>query len=472
MTSQPAPTPATDGADGGLRRAIGGPMLIVFIVGDILGAGIYALVGKLAGHVGGMVWLPLAIGFAVAALTAGSYAELVGKYPRAAGAALYTHRAFKRPFLTFLVAFAVMMSGIASASAAALAFGGNYLAQFVAAPPMLAALGFLGIITLVNFIGISESIKVNLVLTLVEVIGLLIVIVVGALGIFQGKGELGRAFTLDAPEGALLGVLGATALGFYALIGFEDSVNLAEETEQPHKTFPVALFAGIAVTGVIYIVVSFVAVVLVEPAWLAQSSGPLLEVVNAAGVAFPPKLFALIALLAIGNTALINMIMASRLLYGMANERIVPAAFGRVHRARRTPVVAIGFTVLIACGLIATGTLSNLAETTVLLLLLVFALVNVAVLVLRRQPVSHPHFRTPSWAAALGAVTTLLLASPLTGRSSRVYMVAAILIGVGVVLWFINQLITGKPITELHAENLGKGVEIPEGDGEAEGPGG
>ena len=94
-------------------------MLIVFIVGDILGAGIYALVGKLAGHVGGMVWLPLAIGFAVAALTAGSYAELVGKYPRAAGAALYTHRAFDRPFVTFLVAFAVMMSGVASASAAA-----------------------------------------------------------------------------------------------------------------------------------------------------------------------------------------------------------------------------------------------------------------------------------------------------------------------------------------------------------------
>ncbi|HVK84238.1 MAG TPA: amino acid permease, partial [Kofleriaceae bacterium] len=200
--------------DAGLARVIGQRMLIVFIIGDILGAGIYALVGKLAGHVGGAVWLPLAIGFVVAGLTAASYAELVGKYPRAAGAALYTHRAFKRPFFTFLVAFAVMMSGVASASAAALAFGGNYLAQFVTAPTTLAALGFLAAITLVNFIGISESIKVNLVLTIVEVPGLVIVIVVGIVGIVRGNGDPARALAFEAPNGAVLGVLGATALGF------------------------------------------------------------------------------------------------------------------------------------------------------------------------------------------------------------------------------------------------------------------
>jgi len=455
MTAPTAPA-APAAPDEGLRRAISGRMLIVFIVGDILGAGIYALVGKLSGHVGGMVWLPLAIGFVVAALTAASYAELVGKYPRAAGAALYTHRAFNRPFLTFLVAFAVMMSGVASASAAALAFGGNYLAQFVAAPPMLAALGFLAIVTFVNFIGISESMKVNLVLTIVEVSGLLIVIVVGIAGIVQGGGEPARALELEAPSGAVLGVLGATALGFYALIGFEDSVNLAEEAQDPHRTFPVALFTGIAITGVIYLVVSIVAVVLVPPATLATSSGPLLEVVTSAGVEFPPRLFALIALLAIGNTALINMIMASRLLYGMANESIVPRAFATVHRGRRTPVVAIGFTVLIAAGLIATGTVTRLAETTVLLLLVVFALVNIAVLVLKRRPVEHPHFRTPTWAAVLGAVTSLVLASPITGRSSQVYLTAGILVGAGVVLWGINRLVTGKRVTELDAEKLVK----------------
>ena len=437
-------------------------MLVVFIVGDILGAGIYALVGKLSGIVGGAIWIPLAIGFAVAALTAGSYAELVGKYPKAAGAALYTHRAFERPFVTFIVAFAVMMSGIASASAAALAFGGRYLTVFFPDfPTLLAAYGFLAAVTFVNFLGVSESVKVNLVLTIVEVSGLVIVIVVGLLGIFRGEGEPARTLELTAPDGAVIGVITATALGFYALIGFEDSVNLAEECKEPARTFPRALYTGIAITGVVYVAIAFIAVTLVPPATLATSSGPLLEVVSAAGVQFPPKLFAVIALLAIGNTALINMMMASRLLYGMANERIVPSVLAKVHQRRHTPYIAIAFTVSIALALITYGRYSpdavrDLADTTVLLLLVVFALVNTSVLVLRKKPVGHAHFRNPTWAAALGAVTTLVLASPLTGRPARVYAIAAVLVGIGAVLWFVNRLITGKPITELDAEKLVK----------------
>jgi amino acid transporter len=438
----------------GLRRAIGRRMLVVFIIGDILGAGIYTLVGKISGHVGGMVWLPLLLAFVVAALTAGSYAELVGKYPRAAGAALYTHRAYGRPFLTFLVAFAVMMSGIASASTAALAFGGTYLAELVTAPQVPAALGFLAAITFINFLGISHSVRVNLVLTAIEVTGLLVVIAVGAAALAQGQGDTGRAFTVDAPAGVLAGMLGATALGFYALIGFEDSVNLAEEVEEPAKTFPRALAIGLVLTAIVYTAVSFLAAVLVEPATLRASTGPLLEVVKAGGIEFPPWLFAVLALLAVSNTALINMIMGSRLLYGMANERIVPRVLGVVHPRRQTPWVAIVFTVAIATVLIATGTVQDLAATTVLLLLIVFATVNIAVLVLRRKPVDHPHFRTPTWAPVLGAATCLVLASPVTGRAPRVYAVAGILLGVGVALWAINWAITGRRVTELDAEKL------------------
>ncbi|MEJ7598895.1 MAG: APC family permease [Kofleriaceae bacterium] len=387
-------------------------------------------------------------------MTAASYAELVGKYPRAAGAALYTHRAFGKPFITFLVAFAVMMSGVASASAAAIAFGGKYLQEFIAAPEMLAAFGFLAMITLVNFIGISESILVNFILTIVEVAGLVIVLVVGVIGLAQGNGEPSRALELDAPNGALLGIIGATALGFYALIGFEDSVNLAEECEEPSRTFPMALFTGLAITGGIYVAVSFVAVALVEPALFASSSAPLLEVVEAAGIHFPPQLFAIIALLAIANTALINMMMASRLMYGMANERIVPAVFARVHKTRRTPYVSIVFTVLISMALIASGTVADLAQTTVLLLLVVFTVVNVSVLVLRKKTVAHRHFRTPTWVAVLGAASTFLLATPLAGRPWRVYAVAGILVGVGAALWGLNRLISGKPVTELDPEKL------------------
>jgi basic amino acid/polyamine antiporter, APA family len=441
---------------GQLDRAISGRMLIVFIVGDILGAGIYTLVGSMASRVGGVVWLPFLIGFAVAALTASSYAELVGKYPKAAGAALYTHRAWRRPFLTFLVAFAVLSSGVASASAAAVAFGGRYLQTFIETPALLASLGFIGLLSLVNFIGISESVKLNFVLTVIEVLGLVIVIVLGIVGMLKGVGDASRTLILEAPSGAFLGLFGATAAGFYALIGFEDSVNLAEEAHDPPRTFPRALFTGIIVTGVIYVVIAFLAVALVPPENLAGSTGALLDVVRASGVGFPLRVFALIALLAICNTALLNMIMASRLLYGMANEGILPGAFGKVHRTRRTPYVAIVFTTLLAGGLVSYGSFENLAATTVLLLLVVFALVNIAVIVLRQYKVEHAHFRTPTWAAVLGAITALLLASPLAGRPLKVYLVAAGLVGLGAVLWFVNQLITGKRITDLDAEKLGK----------------
>jgi amino acid transporter len=437
-----------------LRRAIGGRMLIVFIVGDILGAGIYGLPGKLAGFVGGAIWLPFAIGFVIAGLTAGSYAELVGKYPKAAGAALYTHRAFGKPFFTFIVAFAVMMSGIASASAAAMIFGGDYLAKLVEFPQLVAAFGFLAIVTTINFIGISESIKVNFVFTMIELSGLAIVIVVGVIAISSGQGDVSRAFDL-APHTTVLGIFGATALGFYALIGFEDSVNLAEECEEPARTFPRALFMGIAFTGVIYIVISIITSTLVPPSQLT-GDGPLLRVVQAGSDRFPPELFAVIALFAICNTALINMIMASRLLYGMANEQVVPAAFARVHAGRRTPWVAILFTVAISVALILTSDVKELASTTTFLLLLVFGVVNVAVLVLRRRPVEHRHFRTPTWAAAIGAVATLALASPLSERDSRIYLIAAILLGVGAVLWGINRVLTGKRVTDINPEKLVK----------------
>jgi basic amino acid/polyamine antiporter, APA family len=150
------------------------------------------------------------------------------------------------------------------------------------------------------------------------------------------------------------------------------------------------------------------------------------------------------------------MMMGSRLLYGMANERIVPAVLGKVHRRRQTPYVAIAFTVGIAAVLIATGTVRDLAQTTVLLLLVVFAIVNISVLVLRRRPVEHAHFRTPTWAPVIGAAAALVLASPVTGLPVRVYTVAGILLGIGVALWGINRAVTGEKVTALDAEKLGK----------------
>ncbi|MFF0247818.1 APC family permease [Streptosporangium sandarakinum] len=423
-----------------LKRVIGRKVLLMFVVGDILGAGIYALVGKVAGYVGGALWLPFLVAFVLAALTATAYAELVGKYPQAAGAALYANKAFGVPFVTFMVAFAVLMSGITSASAAARAFGGNYLGEFVTLPAVVGALIFLGLVTLVNFAGISESVRVNVVLTIIEAFGLLVIVAIGIYALVSGEGEPARAVQFHPVNGAFLGVLGGTALAFYSLLGFEDSVNLAEECRDPQRDFPRALFGGITVAALIYMAVAFTATMLVDTRTLTESTGPLLEVVKVAGLAFPPKLFALIALLAVGNTALINMLMASRLVYGMAREGIVPGVFATVHHRRSTPWVAILFTVGIAVALVITGDVSGLADTTVLLLLCVFALVNVAVLVLRKDRVEHGHYRAPSWMPVLGAVVCVVLALPVTGREGEVYLRAGVLLVVGVALWFANRV--------------------------------
>lgn len=428
-----------------LKRAIGPKLLMLFVIGDILGTGIYATTGKVAGKVGGALWLPFAIGFVVAVLTAASYVELVGKYPKAAGAALYTQKAFKVPFLTFIVAFMVMCSGLSSASAAARAFSGDYFQEFTdAVPATLLAILFIVALAALALRGVSESVKTNVVLTTVELTGLAVVLGIGAWAVLNGDGEPSRLGDLEASGtgyALFTGVLGATALAFFAFVGFEDSVNMAEETRDPVRAFPRAIFIGVGVTGTIYVLVALVSSLLVDHRTLESSSGPLLEVVKAGGVYFPPKLFALIALFAVTNSALINIMMASRLCYGLANEKVLPRVMGKVLPERRTPVTGILFVTLLAIGLVSTGEIEGLGDTTAFLLLCVFAVVNVAVLVLRKDRVEHKHFRVPTALPVLGAITSLVLASPLAERAADVYIRAGVLLAIGVLLWGVNKLV-------------------------------
>ena len=198
------------------------------------------------------------------------------------------------------------------------------------------------------------------------------------------------------------------------------------------------MLTGLAVTGVIYVLVAISAVALVSPADLSEGDAPLLKVVAAGAPAFPLWIFAFITMFAVANSALINMLMASRLLYGMANERVLPKVLGKVHRTRRTPWVGIVFTTLIAFGLIWFADLTALGGTTALLLLCVFTVVNVAVLVLRRDPVEHKHFKAPTIIPIIGAISCAYLASPLSGRASADYKVAGVLLIIGVVLWAIT----------------------------------
>ena len=234
-----------------LRRVMGPWLLLLFIVGDILGTGIYALTGQVAKHVGGVVWLPFLVAFLVALMTAFSYLELVTKYPQAAGAALYTHKAFGIHFVTFLVAFAVMCSGITSASTASRAFAANFVERRSASTserrrrhahrPLLHG----GWSRLVNFRGVGESVKLNVLLTCVELAGLLIIIIIGVWAIGAGHGDLSRA-SRSTPEDSsvFLAVIAGTTLAFFAMVGFEDSVNMAEETKDPSRIFPKVLLTG------------------------------------------------------------------------------------------------------------------------------------------------------------------------------------------------------------------------------------
>ena len=431
-----------------LRRVMGPWLLLLFIIGDVLGTGIYVLTGQVAKHVGGAVWLPFLVAFVTALLTAFSYLELVTKYPRAAGAALYTHRAFQLHFLTFLVAFAVMCSGITSASTASRAFAANLANAFGLS---LGAVGitavgvaFMAMVASVNLRGVSESVKANVVLTCIELSGLLIIIVIGFWAIGMGQGDVSRIgqFKTSSDGNMIWPVIAATTLAFFAMVGFEDSVNMAEETKEPSRIFPKILLLGLSICGTVYVLVSISAITLVPPDQLGKGETPLLKVVAAGAPNFPIQVFGLITMFAVANTALINMLMASRLVYGMSREHVLPAVLGRVHARWRTPHVAIGFTTILAFGLITfVGEVPALGGTTALLLLCVFTVVNIAVLVLRSDRVGHEHFRAPTIVPVLGAVSCAFLAGPWTGRDPVQYRIAGVLLGLGVALWLLTLLI-------------------------------
>ena len=459
-TGQPA------AAEPSLHRVMGPWLLLLFIVGDILGTGIYALTGQVANQVGGVVWLPFLVAFAVAMVTAFSYLELVTKYPQAAGAALYTHKAFGVHFITFIVAFAVMCSGITSASTASRAFAANMSNAFGLGLSggmgiTLIGLGFMAIVAIVNLRGVGESVKANVVLTCVELTGLLIIITIGMMAIAAGQGDVSRVmqFKTTADGGMFWPVIAATTLAFFAMVGFEDSVNMAEETKDPSRIFPKILLIGLFITGVIYVLVSISAITLVPPEQLGEGETPLLKVVAAGAPNFPIWIFGFITMFAVANSALINMLMASRLVYGMSREHVLPPILGKVHATRRTPYVAIGFTSLLAFALITfVGEVPALGGTTALLLLCVFTVVNIAVLVLRKDTVGHEHFRTPTFLPIIGALSCAFLAGPWTGRASVQYTIAGVLIGIGVLLWVVTVIVnrrTGTALSDPLMEDIG-----------------
>ncbi|MFD5102617.1 APC family permease [Streptomyces albidochromogenes] len=413
-----------------LKQTLTTGLLYFFILGDVLGAGVYVLVGEVAADSGGAVWVPLVVALLLAMLTAASYAELATKYPRAGGASHYATRAFG-PFVGFVAGFCMLAAGVVSVAALARGFAGDYLTEFVTLPVGLVAVAFLLALALINARGIKESTRANVVATVVEVGGLLVIVALGAWLLLRGDGDPGRLVRLGTPEkGAAAAVLSGSVLAYYSFVGFETSVNVAEETRDPRRSYPRALFGALATAGAVYVLVGIAASAAVPTARLAASGGPLLEVVRAAG-GVPTWLFSAIALVAVANGALLTGIMSSRLAYGMARDGLLPAPLARVLPGRRTPWVAITATTALAALLALTGGVATLASTLVLLLLVVFLVVNAAVLVLRRDLGRADHFRAPTVLPVLGALSCVVLATQI---EAQVWLRGLLVLALAVVL--------------------------------------
>jgi amino acid transporter len=398
--------------------------------------------------------------------------ELVTKYPKAAGAALYTHKAFGLHFVTFLVAFAVVCSGITSASTSSGLVGSNLLigldrtvgeagSGWLSVPTgetagVVVALLFMTALALINLRGVNESVRFNVVLTLVEMAALAIVIGIGFWVMATGDADLSRVSDFHSAENtsAIVAVTVATAIAFFSMVGFEDSVNMVEETKDPRRIFPKAMFTGLGIAVVIYMLVAVSVVAVLSLDRIASESegetGVLLATVTEGLPGFPvATLFPFLTVFAVANTALINMLMASRLIYGMAKQDVLPRHLGWVLPRRRSPWAAIAFTTSLALVLIvvvsqlAESSVTALAGTTGLLLLCVFAVVNVAVLVLRRDDPHRDSFRAPTWAPVIGAVACVYLAGPWARLADQMvqYKIAAVMLAVGLVLWVVTWLI-------------------------------
>ena len=464
------------GHENDLKRSITGRLLFFYTLGDVLGSGIYVLIGAVAGAVGGAFWIAFGVGVAIAVITAMAYAELVTKYPQAAGAALYVNKAFGNKFLTFLITVCFLSSSFAAAGALSSGFASYFLEVWEFAPALVISLVFVLILTIINFIGITESVVINMLMTFAEVSGLIIVTIIAIWYVAEGNADFGTLTDFSNAEGhPILAIISGVALAFFAMTGFENTANVAEETIDPQRSFPRALIGGIATAGVIYVVVAIAAALTVDTETLAGSEASLLEVIKADIIPVPVDamviLFAIIAMIAITNTTLVAVVTQPRILYGMAKEDVVPGVFSKIHSSRRSPWFGLIFSGLVVAALLTIGSqidlaagetlIDRLATVTVVFLLFIYALVIVSCLKLRGHDEAEGNYRASTPLLVVGLVGNLvLLGYVVYDDPSSLYWCAG-LVALGVVLFLVEYLF-GKRTRPAGAErgdpDVGRGA--------------
>ena len=368
-----------------LKRRISLFGVTLYGIGNILGAGIYALIGEVVGHTGNISWLVFIIASVIGALTGLSYAELSAMYPKSAAEFVYTEEAFKIRLLSFLLGWIIIFSGIFSAATVALGFAG-YLATLIGISPIILVVIFavllIVILSLINFVGIRASTWTNILFTIIEASGLILIIIIGI-------PYLGSVNYFVLPIGSSFGsIFSAVALIFFAYIGFEDIANIAEEVKKPARNLPRAIVYSIIVTTVLYVLTAISVVSILPYDEIANSQAPLSSVVSAVLGPTGGIIMSFIALFATANTVLIMMIVTSRMMYGMARDKALPEGLSKVSTKFKTPALAVLVTMIltiIPLGLFLFGDISTVAEATVFGVLITFFLVNLSLIVLRKK---------------------------------------------------------------------------------------
>lgn len=389
-----------------LKRVLGLPLLVFYGLGNILGAGIYVLVGKVAGVAGYAAPLSFLLASVVAAFTALSYAELSARYPLSAGEAVYIQAAFRRRWLSTVVGLLIAVAGVVSAAAISRGFVG-YLQVFIGISHGLAVTLLLVCLGLLAAAGVRLAVSVAALMTVVEIAGLLIIIVAGAPAV--PAAPLSVMLLPPTELVAWSGIFAGAFLAFYAYLGFEDMVNVAEEVAAPQRTMPLGIVIALLLSGSLYLAVAMVALSVVPPAQLAASDAPLAAVYqNATG--HPPTIISLISIFAIINGALIQIIMVSRILYGMSRQGWLPSRLGELSGRQRVPRFAV-VVVTISVWLLSLGfPLVTLARGTSYVVLAVFLLVNLALLRIKHaEPVVERVRSYPMWVPIVGALSGLML---------------------------------------------------------------
>lgn len=389
-----------------LKRSLSLPVVTFYGIGAILGAGIYVLIGKVAGVAGYYSPYAFVLAAFIAIFSAFSYAELAARFPQSAGEAVYVNQAFARKWLTISVGLLVVVTGVVSAATMATGVVG-YVQLFMDVSASVIIATFVVLIGAIALWGIKESALIVVLITLVEMFGLLYVCFVSAdqWQNFPMWGVLSFQQPKYDGTSVMSGLLLGTFLAFYAYVGFEDMVNVAEEVVRPAYTLPRAIGLALVVSTSMYMLVSFSALSVLSPAQLSASNAPLASVVEAQGKS--TEWIGLVSLIAVVNGAIVQLIMASRVLYGLSKVSLLPPFFAKIHPRTSTPVNATILCVALVLALSLFFSLVFLAQLTSFIVLCIFSLVNVALLKIRSQGGVVATVQYPLWVPIVGFLLCL-----------------------------------------------------------------